>query len=247
MSREWEVCFLTVALQAVSGVRVGAGQAPTVETGTDLPVLRTPSPPGDPLIPGPSLKGVLRSAAERLLSGRGVRACDPLRSPCLGDRRTVDPADLKALCWVCQLFGSRHQAGRILVEDLVARGARVFVRDGVAIDRGDLKAAPGLKFDYEVIAPGALFEGRLRVDDAGEGDLGLLCAVFDLIDAGVVTVGGGASRGLGRLRLARPLYAERYRASSFRPGTPGHPVDLEAERETFERRAEREGGQEVGP
>ncbi len=245
MSTDWVVCTLDLELEAVSGVRVGATAAPTVQAGTDLPVLRTPS--GDPLVPGSSFKGVLRSAAERLLRGRGLRACDPLQDPCLGDRRDISPTDLEqGLCWTCQLFGSRHKASRVWVGDLVAVGGRTFVRDGVAIDRGELKAAEGLKYDYEVVAPGTVFRGQLRIDDPEDGDLGLLLSLLDLLDAGMVTVGGGASRGLGRVRLRRPPAVTVLRASTFRPGSLGEQADLERERAAFETRLSALAG-EVGP
>ncbi|MDR7522714.1 MAG: CRISPR-associated RAMP protein Csx7, partial [Armatimonadota bacterium] len=233
MARDWEVCFIDVALEAVSGVRVGVGRTLGVEAGTELPVLRNHE--GNPLIPGSSLKGVLRSAAERTLRSVDSGVCDPLRSPCVKADEELDPAILmERLCRVCRLFGSQQRAGRIQVGDLVALGARTLVRDGVAIDRRELKAADGLKYDYEVVAPGAVFTGRLRVDDPEEGELGLIIGLLDLVDAGLVTVGGGASRGLGRLRLAEPVRVSRLRASTFQPGTAPEAVDADAERRRFQ-------------
>lgn len=233
MSRDWSICFLDLALEAVSGVRVGVGRAATVEVGTDLPVLRTPD--GNPVIPGSSFKGVLRSAAERLLRAHNVSlACDPLASPCIAGSETPTYQELEdRLCWTCKLFGNPHWAARIQVGDLVARGARTFVRDGVAIDRAESKAADRLKYDYEVVAPGAVFEGRIRMEDPAEGEVGLILAILDLIDLGVVTVGGGASRGLGRLRVTRTI-ATTVRASAF-PVEPAL-LDLEGERRAFQNR-----------
>lgn len=232
MARDWVVCFIDVALEAVSGVRVGLGRAMGVEAGTELPVLRDHD--GNPLIPGSSLKGVLRSTAERILRTVDTAVCDPLRDPCVKADEELEPAILRQrLCRVCRLFGSQQHAGRIQVGDLVAQGARTLVRDGVAIDRRELKTGEGLKYDYEVVAPGAVFKGRLRVDDPEEGELGFILTLLDLVDAGLVTVGGGASRGLGRLRLAEPPQLARFRASTFGAGVAAEKVDGEAERHRF--------------
>lgn len=240
--------FLDYTLEAVSGLRIGAGSAPGAPAGTDLPILRTPD--GQPLVPGSSLKGVIRSAAERLLRAIEPRwACDPLRAPCVDRQSRLKPEEVVGrLCWTCQLFGSPHKAARITVYDLAPRGATVFVRDGVGIDRGSLKAAQGVKYDYEVVAPGARFEGRIRLDGDDEeqalADLGVALAVMDLMDAGLVTVGGGASRGLGRVRLAGAPVATRLRAADFRPGAQPEAVDLGSARVAFQR-AVSDGGEEV--
>lgn len=232
VARDWQVCFFDLSFEATSGVRVGVGRAAGVEAGTDLPLLRDHE--GHPVIPGSSFKGVLRSAGERLLRTVDPQVCDPLRAPCVNATEELDPSVLEErLCRVCRLFGSQQRAGRIQVGDLVAREARTLVRDGVAIDRRELKAAEGLKYDYEVVAAGAAFTGRLRLDDPEDGEIGFVLTLVDLIDAGLVTVGGGASRGLGRLRLAAPPRVVRVRASTFAPGIPPETVDADEERRRF--------------
>ena len=228
--------LIDLAFEAVSGVRVGGSRGDGGGAGTDAPVLRDRR---GPVIPGSSLKGVLRSAAERLLAGVPADpplACDVLASPCGGLPRAAEErqaVDLGSLCRVCRLFGSHWAAGRLAVGDLTVdggQGAVTMVRDGVAIDRDELKARDGLKYDYEVVVPGTRFSGRLRVDDPEPGDLALLEQLLDLIDLGVVTVGGGASRGLGRLRYAAPPAARRLRASTWARGAVPEPLDLAEDR-----------------
>lgn len=232
MARDWQVCFIDLSFEATSGIRIGVGRAAGVEAGTDLPLLRDHE--GRPLIPGSSLKGVLRSAGERLLRAVDSRVCDPLRAPCVTATEELDPTDLEErLCRVCRLFGNQQRAGRIQVGDLVGGNARTLVRDGVAIDRRELKAAEGLKYDYEVVAPGATFIGQIRVDDPEDGEIGLILTLLDLVDAGFVTVGGGASRGLGRLRFAEPPRLARMRASTFVPGVVPETMDADEERRRF--------------
>jgi CRISPR-associated protein Csm3 len=231
---DWTVVLFDLAVEAVSGVRVGGPRSANV--GTDAPVLRDAR---GPLLPGSSLKGVLRAAAERLLRGTAIQppVCDILASPCGGQPsgrdQQVEPVDLERLCLVCRLFGSPWVGSRLYVGDLVIHGdaaAVTVVRDGVAIDRDELKASDRLKYDYEVVVPGTRFTGRLRVDDPEPGDLGLLATLLDLLDAGIVTVGSGTSRGLGRLRLVEPPTASELRASTWTRGAQPTPVDLDASR-----------------
>ncbi len=233
MAADWVVTFIDLELEAVSGIRVGMGRGGPAEA-TDLPLLRDPA--GRPLIPGSSFKGVLRSAAERLLRGtRDKLTCDVLSTSnrCLAGRRKANPGDLEELCWTCRVFGNPFKAGRLVVFDLIADSTGTVVRDGVAIDRAELKAKDGAKYDYEVAPPGTIFQGRLRLDDPEPGDLGLVLTLLDLIDAGIVTVGGGASRGLGRVRHRTPPAVTQLRASSFVPGTEPSPVDVAAERAAY--------------
>ncbi len=243
MAADWVVTFFDLDLEAASGVRVGVGRGGAADS-TDLPLMRDPF--WRPIIPGSSLKGVLRSAAERLLRGVDPRlACDILvedvrseNKRCLAGKQTVEPDDLRSLCWMCRLFGNPFQAGRLTAFDLVADRTETVVRDGVAIDRGELKAKDGAKYDYEVSPPGTIYRGRLRLDDPEPGEVGLVVTLLDLLDEGVVTVGGGASRGLGRLRFRTPPTVTQFRASAFVPGSPPSVVDVAAERAAFAARLE---------
>lgn len=230
---EWTVCFVGLELEAVTGIRVGAGRATAAEA-TDAPLLRDPR--NRPLIPGSSLKGSLRSAAERLLRPLGASlACDVVADRCLARIRGREPTseELESLCVLCRLFGNPYLGGRLILEDLVAEDERTIVRDGVAIDRRELKQAQGLKYDYEVTPPGSRFRGRVRIDDPEAHETGLVLALLDLADQGLVTLGGGASRGLGRLRYGRPPQVTRLVASEFTRGTGPAEVDADAERQRF--------------
>lgn len=230
---DWVVRIVDLDLEAVTGVRVGAGRATSAEA-TDSPLLRDSN--GRPLIPGSSLKGVLRSAGERLLRPFGTHlACDVVSARCLSHVRGREPTEeeLASLCSLCRLFGNPHLAGRLLVEDLVADGTHTVVRDGVAIDRRELKQAGSLKYDFEVAPPGTRFRGRMRVDNPEPHEVGLVLTMLDLVDEGLVTVGGGASRGLGRLRYAHAPEVRQLVASQFTRGVAPAVVDPAAERQRF--------------
>jgi len=229
---DWTVTRIALSFETVSGLRVGVG---TPGEETDAPLLRDAG--GVPFVPGSSLKGVLRSSAERFLRAYPLDppVCDVLGDDRCGGRPGKAPLPAEALarlCWVCTTFGSPHRAGRVLVGDLTCDGpVRTVIRDGVAIDRAELRAADRLKYDYEVLAPGTRLRGTIRFDDATQVDLGLLLMVCDLLDAGVVGLGGGTSRGLGQVRYLEPPTADTLRASTFRPGTAGEPEDLDQARD----------------
>ncbi len=205
-----------------TGVRIGTGRGGSVGV-TDLPVLRDSR--GRPVIPGSSLKGVLRSGVEAVLraqEGGDALACDRFNKPCLDDLEKAGGADARELdartrnqrardnvaklCVACRAFGAPGLASSVIFSDAALQGdepPRVQQRDGVAIDRDLGRVLGGLKYDYEVVAAGSRFGFRVDVDPGDDGGWqdGLLALGLDLLDQGFVRVGGGTSRGLGLMRV----------------------------------------------
>jgi len=244
---DWTVTQIHLDLEAVTGIRVG-GERGGGEA-ADMPLLRLPDE--RPYVPGSSLKGVLRSSAERLLSALPFTpaVCDVLSDDRCGGRlgtevpasgaQAAQPASdeqVGEFCWVCRTFGSPHKAGRLFVGDLLAapdvpgHAVPTVVRDGVGIDRNELCAASGVKYDFELVPPGVVFAGTIRLDDASDADLGLLIMLCDLLDAGLARVGGSTTRGLGYLRYHSGPVARRISASQFIAGLQPELVDLQAAR-----------------
>jgi CRISPR-associated RAMP protein (TIGR02581 family) len=218
-----------------TALHIGAGGSGD-PLGTDSPVVRTAA--GRPYVPGSSLKGVLRSAAEALLRGGSLQeepagekiwACDPIagkdrvcvshdRAKAIREevaeearRQEEEPDYRKAAekiwdesCTVCRLFGSLALAGRVRFADLPLRGeAPLFeLRNGVGIDRDKELAADGVLYDFEAVPPETEFELRVTVDNPTDPEVGLLLYLFHELDEGNLTLGGKASRGLGRVRIA---------------------------------------------
>lgn len=174
----------------------------------DLSFVRYPTPWGEvPFIPGSSLRGVLRSGLEALLRSAGRPACEPdPKKECAVDRR----------CPICLLFGSTKGAAALLVSDALPWRAdepdharkqkvtdldRLFsVRNGIRIDRATGTVAGGALFDYEVLCD-ATFYTSFVLRNPSVQQLGLLATGLFLLDQGVLRVGSGASRGLGRLQV----------------------------------------------
>lgn len=177
-------------------------------------------------LPGTSLKGVLRSQAERSLKGLdvkvcGVEICDPLDGGrrCKGQpskKRNVTTADVyKAQCAACRTFGSLSVGGRLSVSDAypwrsgadddelmaaVKTANATERRDQVAIDRKTGATHGGGKFDLEVVVAGR-FHAEVSLHNFQLWQLGLLAAVLQDVDDGFAAVGFGKARGLGQAAI----------------------------------------------
>jgi len=192
-------------------------------THPDMEFVRLTTPYGDSIyVPGSSLKGVVRSAAEALLRALGREACDasdtggtcPRLKKNLQDRRTRKlPYDQH--CDICKVFGSTDLASRVTfgdlfpwkLEDEEARRIEAVqklrdhlsVRYGISIDRRKGSVAHG-PFEMEVLCGGTLY-GEVIARNYGLWQLGMLLFVIDRIDDGTLRLGFGKSRGLGRVQL----------------------------------------------
>ncbi len=156
-------------------------------------------------LPGSSLKGVLRSHAERIARTLNNRsACDPFADSSCGrifDKRKPKTSEAyRDSCLICKLFGSTGFAGRLATTDAYALGAppEPVQRDGVGIDRFSGGAAHGAKFELEVITEGT-FATTLHLRNFELWQLALLGFVLQDLSDGLIRIGMGKSRGLGQV------------------------------------------------
>ena len=211
---------VTASLKFDTAWRIGSGQEGA--TMSDSGVLLDPL--GQPILPGSSLKGKLRSTCESLAHALDLTACllnvEASNVSCTSDIRNfqnvrsqyqeVSRAGLRArlrwidenTCDVCKMFGSPVQKGRLGVSDGALKdwASVVQVRDSVVIDRDSQTAVDGLKYDYEVIPPGSKFGLCVDLENQTGQDLALLGAALFEWHAGS-NLGGFTSRGLGRFHL----------------------------------------------
>ena len=179
---------------------------------SDMPVLKDGR--GLPFIPGASLKGVLRSTLESLVrstegstAGVGLWACDPLTEDACGEHGPGQRSkvDVDQHCSICRLLGSHVLSSHVRISDAMMRddGGRspVELRDGVAIDRDLGRVAGAKKYQFEVVAPGVVFDLEVFVENPRPWLMGLLTVGWDQIAEGYSAVGGFSSRGLGRLEV----------------------------------------------
>jgi len=173
-------------------------------------------------LPGSSLKGMLRSHAERIARTlKESAACDPFAEkgssafcghvfearkdkpgwPDKEHRDAINQLVYRESCPLCRLFGSTWFAGRLATTDAYAVGdaPKKQQRDGVGIDRFTGGAASGVKFDLEVVTEGT-FATQLHLRNFELWQLGLLGLVLTDLKDGLIRIGAAKSRGLGRVR-----------------------------------------------
>lgn len=158
-------------------MHVGTGERLSVFT--DAPLLRDGS--NQPVLPGSSVRGVLRDWCEREAALLGV------------DRAAV-----------VRLFGStdskEDRQGRLVVRE-VPLDAKTSVRDNVSIDRVYGAAKEHAKFDREVAEAHTavvtlIYEGDTNEDE----ELQLLSAAVSALERGVLAFGGHTGSGFGSVR-----------------------------------------------
>jgi len=195
----------------------------------------------EPFLPGSSLKGMIRSYAEKIcrsLRDKPVPVCLPYLKPgdeksgesrqasCglqieyakkIGDKSPISSCDIYRLsCPACRLFGSLGFASRFatsdgyLTKEFKEKGNAVFeIRDGVAIDRITGGTAGGAKYDLEVLTRGE-FGTRLEVRNFERWQLGLIGLVLRDMEQGLIRLGFGKSRGLGRFKARIKAFKVSY-------------------------------------
>lgn len=105
-------------------------------------------------------------------------------------------------CGVCRLFGSPWIASRLAFKDTCLQNANDLpvatqIRDGVGIDRDLGAARTGIKYDFEVVVPGAQFDIEIVAENVEPWELGLLLAILRPWGEGYMAIGGKSTRGPG--------------------------------------------------
>lgn len=218
LKRQVNALEVSLALHLLEPLLVRSGTAGA--TGVDMVMLRTLSHGKQvPVIPGSTIKGMLRAHAERIARTLRARSvCEPyLRVGDAGNDRVAgcsealhegggvaDSAEAyRASCPACRLFGSTHFIGRLSTGDaLFDKDAHyeLSVRDGVAIDRYTGGAASGAKFDFEVLVSDEPMRCRIQCRNLEYWQLGWLAMVLADLNDGLLRVGAAKSRGLGAIR-----------------------------------------------
>lgn len=174
----------------------------------DMNFVRTINSDGKDTIylPGASLKGVIRSHAERIARTLNVDCCDPLDPETACDSRfqrntTYDGATTyKTLCTACRMFGHMVMASRFFIQDAYPDEpiTKLPVRQMVAIDRRSGSSAN--PFTMEVATEG-VFALNIVIRNFERWQVGLLALVLRDLREGYLRIGFGKSRGLGQISL----------------------------------------------
>jgi len=193
---------------------------------------------GRAYLPGSSLKGVLRNAAERiarLLGAPGPGCCHPFDRPprdrtaalserlFCGDRFAIrsartafsTPDVYRQACPICRLFGHTYERGRLSLSDFHLVGSSKFEtirQKHVAIDRITGGAASGKLYEVEPLVE-SIFVGDLVVQNFSLWQLGLLSMLFQDLEDGLIRLGHHQKRGAGRLTWTEGQASLRYLGS----------------------------------
>lgn len=212
-----------LVLEPRGPILIRSGTSTTDPSRPDLECIRTHHPLIDEtvFIPGSSMKGVIRSQAERILRTMGMWCCDPLdlRSGCqkeVGKKdENVGAKSYNQACPACRMFGSTRVAGRVMIPDMfpwpenatatqiveyAKQANQTERRTGVAIDRKTGGAKHGALYELEVVTRGE-FHTRLSMKNFQLWQLALLGFILRDLDEGQVHIGSGKSRGLGNVKL----------------------------------------------
>jgi CRISPR-associated RAMP protein (TIGR02581 family) len=210
--------ILSLRITTITPLAIRTGDTGLEPGGTDLKCVRTRRGGTEPtvFVPGSSLKGVVRSAAEANVRGQtfaGVNgACDPLSASSCGERIRVQRESAQVHrehCLACRLFGSFSMKGRASIRDLLpaegddARDAnRTQVRFGVGINRVSGGVSRGKLFDQEIVPAGVTFAGDVALENYQVWQLGLLASAFAELNDGFAQLGSSKSRGLGVVKVS---------------------------------------------
>jgi CRISPR-associated protein Csm3 len=215
-------------ISPIDPMLIKSGQA-TV-SGVDMSFVKTykHGQEAEPFIPGSSMKGLVRSYAEKIcrsLRAEPVPVCLPYldferanqneraQASCgsrferFQDKDNIPSSEVYRLsCPACRLFGSQRFLGRLATSDgyiteEFKKNAKPLleVRDGVAIDRLTGGTAGNAKYDLEVLTKGE-FGTQIEIQNFERWQLGLLGLVIRDMTEGLVRIGMGKSRGLGRIQ-----------------------------------------------
>lgn len=214
-------------IKPVDPILIKAGYATVSKS--DMPFVRTyRHNKAEVYLPGSSLKGVIRSHAERICrtlkeksvclpyqdypKGNETLSEDEKDGISCGNRFEIKKKknDNKPpknedvyhySCPACRMFGSTYFIGRCTISDAYAESPvpEPELRDGVAIDRFTGGAASGAKYDLEVVTKG-LFKTTITLRNFELWQLGLLGLILKDFEDEFIRIGAGKSRGLGRIK-----------------------------------------------
>lgn len=165
------------------------------------------------IIPGSSLKGVIRSRYERIVDLFGGECCDIFndKSRC-NDKingKKARPYEEQGeyvyqyVCPACKLFGSLNIASRIYIADAYPVGDCILgERTGVGINRITGAAQKGALYDFEVVEDGT-FQVEITLKNYELYQMVLLLYVLKDLDEGYVSLGAASTRGNGRMEVKK--------------------------------------------
>lgn len=164
------------------------------------------------IIPGSSLKGVIRTRYEKIVKLFGGKCCNifdhnnSCNKPNNWKNMTYEEKKryvYTGICPVCQLFGSQTVISKIYFADAYPVGKyKVGERTGVGINRITGAAQKGALYDFEVVEE-ATFRVEITLKNYELYQMALLMYILKDLDEGYVSLGSAATRGNGRMEVTQ--------------------------------------------
>ncbi len=209
--------IVTGKLVAIDPIHIGSSSKNSLNPiDVDNSVLKDNN--GRAVIPGSSVKGVVRSYFESVLRSIDEnKVCDVLdKEKCctcqekavknLKDAKKSPEKYAKVVeeesCDVCKLFGGREFAGKLQFKDCYLIGEPSYEhRDGVGIDRETGAAKNTVKYDFEIVSKDSEFEFTMIADNLDDQQKKYFDFIVAAMEEGNLAVGGKTTRGLGRFKI----------------------------------------------
>ncbi|MEO1428362.1 MAG: RAMP superfamily CRISPR-associated protein [Cyanobacteria bacterium J06633_8] len=208
-------CTIELSIIPQGPILIKSGQQDVNPSKPQMEFVQTYHKGGNSIyLPGSSLKGAIRSHAERIVrtvgnderpnsdSNNQLWANDPLNDKYEYLKDQNQPDIYKKSSFTDQIFGNTSIASRIRIEDAYPQdisSIKIEQRHGVAIDRvfGSVAVGP---FDYEVCTCGE-FHTKIHLKNFSLAQLGLLGLVLRDLNDGWFAIGFAKSRGLGNVKI----------------------------------------------
>ncbi len=170
---------------------------------------------GKPIIPGSSLKGALRSFAEKIARTSGYKVCDPF------SKKDKEWEEKNGPCIICQIFGGggarkNRLASHIIFFDALPKDFKIGYITRVGIDRFRGGARSGALFRTEYVEPNSRWEFKVKIynldmidknkppglnDEEYYSKVELIRQVFLTLSKYGMFIGGNRSIGYGLVKL----------------------------------------------
>uniref|UniRef100_A0A7C2FZ16 CRISPR-associated RAMP protein n=1 Tax=Thermosphaera aggregans TaxID=54254 RepID=A0A7C2FZ16_9CREN len=191
-------------------LRIGFGREASPLTSIDIGVIRIRRADGRevPYIPGSSLKGAMRSLAERLLRAQNTEVHSPWDF-----KKMEEEKKSKKYCLLCSIFGNTGIASHVTIYDAYPLSEAITqVRTCVGINREFGGAQPDVLYREEFVAPGTHWSFKMDIvnirvypkvgDQRGE----LVKQLIQALQDGHVQVGARKTVGYGLIQLVKAGY-----------------------------------------
>jgi len=183
-------------------LHIGSGKKDIDIGEADMPIITDSS--DQPYIPGSSIKGKVRSEAERIARQSNQFVCNP---PNVKNMCGTLKSRLEDFCICCSVFGTAGASGGISVASKAKfrdsypldKVDTLLTRAGTALDRKTGSVYGSSLYHAEAVPSGTRFGLEIICDNMNEKEINLLRAGLKSVQDSAL--GGFSSRGFGKIKF----------------------------------------------